>query len=386
MKAIRPLIFTNILCVSAMMAFLAVIGPIIRILGLKEWHAGLTVALGGVMWILFSRFWGIKSDRQGRKKILITAVAGFSVFYLILAVFVNFAVISPPVMIVSLSVLVFTRGIIGLFYSAIPPVSAAVVADKTPPEQRASSMAALGASNGLGMILGPVVGGLLAVYGLAVPLYAAAVFPLAAVIVLAVMLTESHNGKTEGQQMLKITDKRLRYPSLAAFITMYSVVTCQICMGFFVLDRLGYEAIEGSRVTGYVLSACGISFIAIQIIVTKVKSITPETWMKLGAVTAFFGFILTALSNTAVFLALALCIGTVGMGMVMPAFQAITANSVSKDEQGAAAGTVSAFQGIGIIAGPLASTMLYGINPSLPFIVAASAFAFMALWALFKRI
>jgi MFS family permease len=70
-------------------------------------------------------------DKGGR--ILITAVAGFFVFYLILAVFVNFTVISSPAVIACLPVLVFTRGITGLFYSAIPPVSASVVSDKTSP-------------------------------------------------------------------------------------------------------------------------------------------------------------------------------------------------------------------------------------------------------------
>lgn len=183
MKEIKPLMVITILCVSSMMAFLAVVGPIIRKLGLQEWHAGLMVALAGVAWIFLSRFWGKRSDIYGRKYILLLAVFGFFISYLLLAIFVNYAVITPPLIIISLLVLVATRLLIGVFYSAIPPVSNALIADKVEPQKRTSYMASLGASNGLGMILGPVLGGALASFGLALPLYVAAILPLIAVIV-----------------------------------------------------------------------------------------------------------------------------------------------------------------------------------------------------------
>lgn len=48
-------------------------------------------------------------------------------------------------------------------------------------------------------------------------------------------------------------------------------------------------------------------------------------------------------------------------------------------EQGAAAGSVSSAQGVGIIAGPIFSTVLYGISPVLPFLVAATVFAVLVL-------
>lgn len=37
MKEIKILMITNVLGVSAMMAFIAVVGPIVRELGLEEW-------------------------------------------------------------------------------------------------------------------------------------------------------------------------------------------------------------------------------------------------------------------------------------------------------------------------------------------------------------
>ena len=57
--------------------------------------------------------------------------------------------------------LALLRGLIGSFYAAIPPASAALIADRTGPERRAQGMAVLGAANGVGIILGPLMGGLL---------------------------------------------------------------------------------------------------------------------------------------------------------------------------------------------------------------------------------
>lgn len=371
----------NILSVSAMMAFLAVVGPVVRGLGMQEWHIGVTVALGGVAWILFSRIWGRRSDVKGRKPVLMAGIAGFAVFYLVLAVYIDAALASPPAAVISLLILMFTRGMIGLFYSAVQPVCAAMVADKVNPADRSSYMARLGAANGLGMIVGPVYGGMLAMLGLAVPLYASAILPLAALVLLYFTLPSEPPVSTSGDEILKIMDKRLRLPMSAAFFTMYSVVTSQVCTGFFVLDRLGLDAVSASKVTGYTLSAIGIVFVAIQIVVSKFKSTTPEAWMKMGSLIAFAGMAIVSVMHSQFVLMVGFCIASAGMGMLFPAFQAMTANSVTMKEQGAAAGTVSAVQGIGIIVAPLGSTFLYELDPMYPFIAAAVSFAFLAVIA-----
>jgi len=379
LKEIKPLMITNILCVSAMMAFLAVVGPIVRELGLQEWHAGLSVALAGVAWTFLSRFWGKKSDYYGRKKILILGVFGFSLSYLILAIFINYAVVTPPLVIISLIMLILTRGIIGVFYSAIPPVSNALIADKVDVDSRTSYMAKLGAANGLGMILGPVFGAMFATYGLAIPLYAAAILPLIAVVILYFSLDSHSIIHLTKEKPLHIFDKRLRLPMIAAFLTMYSIVTTQICLGFYVIDKLSLETIASAKTTGYILATVGVFFILTQIVVSKFKSVTPNSWLSVGAVISSLGFIGVIFIDTKLELFIAFSIVTIGLGMIIPAFLALTANSVLHHEQGVAAGTVSAAQGFGIIVGPLLSTFLYQINIIAPFIVAAIAFVVLSV-------
>ncbi|WP_419774582.1 MFS transporter [Halarcobacter sp.] len=382
MKEIKPLMAVNILCVSSMMAFLAVVGPIIRKLNLQEWHAGLMVALAGVAWVLLSRFWGKKSDYYGRKNILVFTIFGFFLSYLFLAGFVNYAMITPPAVIISLSALVFARVMIGVFYSAIPPVSNALIADKVEPKKRTSYMASLGAANGIGMIIGPMAGGALAIYGLTTPLYFAAILPLVAVVIIYFKLEPSKKREKTQEKPIHFLDKRLRLPMITSFFTMYSIVTSQVCIGFFILDKFYLGEIEAAKSTGYILAVIGVVFIITQIAVSKLKNISSYTWLTLGSILCASGYFLVSIITTQLQLTIAFSIGTVGLGMLMPAFLAITANSVQEHEQGVAAGTVSAAQGLGIIIGPLLSTILYEIKPEIPFLFSAVTFLLLTIISL----
>ncbi|MDQ7281215.1 MFS transporter [Stenotrophomonas sp. Sm6012] len=179
------LVLAALIGTMAMMSFVAVIGPVVRMLGLSEWHAGLSVTAAGVLWMLAARPWGQLSDRIGRKRVLMLAMSAYTVVYIALAVFIDVALQAVPPVLVSVLVLVGARGLIGLFYAAVPPTAAALIADKAPAGQRASFLARLGSANALGMVLGPAAAGWLAYTNLSLALYVAAVLPLLALALLA---------------------------------------------------------------------------------------------------------------------------------------------------------------------------------------------------------
>src|SRR5690606_7692039 len=78
---IRPLMAVYMTCTMAMMAFVSLIGPIARSLHLATWQAGAVVTVGGVLWMLLSRPWGVLSDRRGRRAVLLMGVGGFMAAY-----------------------------------------------------------------------------------------------------------------------------------------------------------------------------------------------------------------------------------------------------------------------------------------------------------------
>ncbi|MCD9032326.1 MFS transporter [Luteimonas sp. Y-2-2-4F] len=375
------LVFTALAGTMAMMAFVAVIGPVVRVLGLAEWHAGLSVTAAGVLWMLAARRWGALSDRIGRKRVLLIALAAYALVYVAMAVFVDLALRHPPAVLVSVAVLVGTRALVGLFYAAVPPTASALVADAVPAGQRAGVMARLGAANALGMVLGPAAAGWIAARGIAVSLYLAALLPLVSLIALWWRLPDApppQRPASGPRPVLAMLDRRLRLPVYAVFAAMVSVTIAQVAVGFFAIDRLGLSPLDGARAAGLSLTAVGVGLIVAQALVMRLKSVPPARWIALGALVSAFGFASVSLVAVQWQLLAAYGVAAFGMGFVFPSFQALTADSVEAHEQGAAAGTVASVQGLGMVVGPMAGTLLYRWSPNAPYLLVGAVLLVLA--------
>lgn len=376
---LAPLIVANAVCMMAMMAFVALLGPLVRALGLSEWQAGATVTTAGVLWFLLARSWGRLSDRIGRKRVLVIGVAGFAASYLVLAAGLDWALAATPGAAASFALLLLGRGTAGAFYAAVPASANAMIADRTTGAERAPAMAAVGAAGAVGMVLGPAIAGLLVVRGLAVPLYAMAVLPVLALLLIAFGLARGGTHRRQDQPPPRLLDPRLRLPVLVAFSAMGAVSIAQICVGFYSLDRLGLSAEAGGRVAGYALTAVGVALISAQLLVRRLGW-PPLRLIARGLALAALGLLCAGLSTQAWMLVGAYFVCAFGMGFVFPAFSAAAANAVEAHEQGVVAGTVSAAQGMGMVLGPLVGGALYALSPTVPYLLAAAALLGMAAW------
>ena len=371
-SGLPALVFAAWVGTMAMMAFVAVIGPVVRLLGLSEWHAGLSVTAAGVLWMLSARRWGALSDRIGRRRVLLIALAAYAVIYIVMAVFVDTALQAPPAVWLSVLALVGTRALVGLFYAAVPPTAAALVADEAAPGQRAGAMAKLGSANALGMVIGPAAAGWVAFHDLALTLYVAALLPVLALLVIAWRLPSAPPpaAPTNGPRAaLAWYDPRLRLPVMAVFAAMISVTIAQVTVGFFAIDRLQLAPAAGARMAGLALTAVGAGLIVAQVLVMTFKTMPPRRWIALGAVISGIGFSSVALVQAPWQLLATYAVAAFGMGFVFPSFQALAADSVQAHEQGAAAGAVASVQGLGMVIGPMVGTLLYRAAPSAPYLL-----------------
>lgn len=384
------LVFAALTGTMAMMAFVAVVGPVVRLLGLAEWHAGLSVTAAGVLWMLSARRWGTLSDRIGRKRVLLIALAAYVVIYVVMAVFVDAALARPPALWLSVVVLVGTRALVGLFYAAVPPTAAAMVADGAAPGQRAAAMAKLGSANALGMVIGPAAAGWIAFHQLSLTLYVAALLPLLSLAVIAWRLPAdapvAATAATGPRQRLGCTDARLRLPILAVFAAMVSVTIAQVTVGFFAIDRLQLSPTDGAQAAGLALTAVGVGLILAQVLVMKLGGVSPRRWIAIGALISAMGFAAVALVDARWELLLAYAVAAFGMGFVFPSFQALAADSVQAHEQGAAAGTVASVQGLGMVIGPMLGTLLYQWRPSAPYVLVGVLLLVLSIAAMRHRV
>ena len=376
---LRPILFAYMCGTMAMMAFVSIVGSLSRQLGLAPWQAGMAVTVSGVLWMLMAPIWGRASDRLGRRAVMLTGFAGFFVSYCAMSGWLVAAMRVPMSVGLVFAGLVLTRGAIGGFYAAAPTASQALIADNLPPERRVAAMASLGAANGAGLVLGPALAAQLTHFGLEAPLYLTALLPALGLAVLWKFLPTTPPVGARPGQSPRLLDPRLRRPMVAAFTALFTVAVGQIVVGFFAIDRLGMTPGEGAQAAGMALTTVGVALIITQMVVRRVM-LPPGRMICIGMTTAGIGFGSVLLATGVPTLMLSYFVAAAGMGFVFPAFTAMAANAVQPHEQGAAAGSVGAAQGLGNVLGPLAGALLYEISPTVPYALAAVLLLGVAVW------
>ena len=113
------------------------------------------------MQFLFSPFLGILSDKFGRRPVLLVALFGLGIDYMIHGLAPNL-------------IWLFAGRILAGIGGASYTVASAYIADISTPENKAKNFGMLGAAFGLGFIIGPLIGGVLAKWGIRVPFFFAA--------------------------------------------------------------------------------------------------------------------------------------------------------------------------------------------------------------------
>ena len=121
---------------------------------------------------------GRLSDRYGRRPLLILALSGTVLGFLLLG-FAN-----------SLWMIFLSRAVDGIF-GGDTALARAYITDISEPEDRAKRLGLIGAAFGLGFIIGPVMGGVLSLAGLNVPALVAAGLAFINLVAIIIWLPES---------------------------------------------------------------------------------------------------------------------------------------------------------------------------------------------------
>jgi MFS family permease len=149
-------------------------------LGADKMDIALIIATYAVCAGLCGPLWGRLSDRIGRKPVIMICLAGAACSYLMLGLATQLWMIFAA------------RGFAGLMAGNFG-VASAMIADITTPQNRARGMGLTGAAFGLGIVLGPLLGGLLSGHsvGFTLPCIVAGAMSVLAIIAAAFFLPES---------------------------------------------------------------------------------------------------------------------------------------------------------------------------------------------------
>lgn len=329
-------------------------------------HMGLLISVYAFCQFISAPFWGNVSDRYGRKPVLILGIFGFSLSFTMMGLAPN------------IELFIASRALGGLLSAATIPTAQAFAADITTPADRASALARLGAANGAGFMIGPILGGALAVLGLRFPFYLTAALALATGSIAAVALKEpQRKGAPSPARRRQLSNiEALRYAIASphavlfwlAFVITFCASTQFSMIGLFLADHFG----SGAAQTGTLFAVMGVASTVVQGVLVErlIHRYGEERTIILGLIVGTVSFALLAVSPNYIW-ATTVVIGTASaLSLIRPTI----ASAVSRRGSfgmGITMGMQAAFDSLGRVVGPLVAGTLYKIHPVAPFIGAS---------------
>ena len=336
---------------------------------------GILATSFAVMQFLFGPLLGGLSDRFGRRPVLLLSLVVMSADYLVMAL--------------AGSIWLLLAGrIVGGITAATQATASAYMADISTPEKKAANFGLIGAAFGMGFVMGPLIGGLLAEYGTRAPFYAAA--GLAALnalfgwIVLTETVTERIRRPFSWARANPLGSLRVlgQLPGLGPLLLVFflyqlAFIVYPAVWSYFAVERFGWSP----AIIGISLALFGIMLAVVQ------GGLMPMVLRLLGERGAViyglafdvlaFGALAIVTSGT---IALILIPLTAFAGVVTPALQGIMSKTVNDNQQGELQGALTSIGALAMIVSPLVMTSVFAAfsGPSTPIYLPGAPFILSA--------
>jgi MFS transporter, DHA1 family, multidrug resistance protein len=328
---------------------------------------GSLMAVYSLMQFIFSPFWGDLSDRYGRKPLLLMGTIGNGL------TMIGFGLSG------NLWMLFIFRALGGILSSATLPTAMAFISDSTSEKDRGGGMGLVGAAMGVGMVLGPGIGGMMGGRSMQAPFFLAAALSFLAMILIWIFLPESLEPEKRSASV-----KGFRGPQFSlmwaallgsigflyvlAFLHSFALANFEGIFAYYAEAAFGYN----SQTIGIILTVVGLTSAIVQGVLTGVAT---KKWgdarvVKASLFASIFGFLLmlTAYNLATVILMTSLFI--LSNAMLRPAVSSLISKRAGTG-QGVAMGLNNSFMSLGRVIGPLWAGAALDMNIKFPFITGA---------------
>lgn len=333
--------------------------PYISNLGDRAIVVTLLTSVYAICMFFTSPILGALSDKYGRRPVLLVCLLGSSIGYLIFGIGGALWVLFAGRIIDGI-----TGGNIGTIF--------AYFADIIPKEQRTKYFGWMSAIVGVGTIIGPTLGGLLAKFGYSVPMYFGAIITLLNVIYGLFFMPESldKNNRLKEITFTRLNPfiqlanilsiKNLKRLLISAFLLWVPNGSLQAIFSQFTMDTFSWKPV----LIGLVFSIMGAQDIISQsLIMPKLLTKLSDVQIAiLGIVSEIIGYSLIAASALLSFYPLFICgifIFGFGDSIFGPSFNGMLSKSVDSSEQGRIQGGSQSIQALARIIGPIVGGQIY---------------------------
>ena len=329
---------------------------------------GLLMASFAVMQFIFAPIWGGISDRYGRKPVLMLGVLGNALAHLLFGLSTQ------------LWMLFAARIMAGILSAATMPAAMAYIGDSTSERERGSGMGILRAAVGVGIIVGPGLGGWLSSISLSFPFYLAAILSALAVLPIFLLLPESlplekraHGEAGVCNTQFSVLCQALCGPIgcllLLSFLLSFGLTSFEGIFGLYAFKLYGY----GPERIGTIIVMIGVISATMQSVLTGPLS---RRWgeayiIKVSLIVCAVGFVLMLQAKSFYEVLLTVGFFIIGSSLLRPTVSSLISKRTTIT-QGKALGLNNSFMSLGRIFGPACAGFLLDIKISYPYLSCAA--------------
>ncbi|EOE6430235.1 MFS transporter [Enterococcus hirae] len=313
---------------------------------------------------------GALSDRFGRKIILISSLFGSAIGYYLF----GFGG--------ALWILFLGRIIEGLTGGEISAILA-YFADLTPIESRTKYFGWISATVGIGTAAGPLIGGFLAQYGPAIPLYVASFLSLSNAVYGYFFMPESLTKRERTRNLslqqinpfkqlqLVFTFRSVKWLLITGFLIWLPNGSFQAIFAQFSIDTFHLSPI----IIGFTFSLIGIMDIFAQLLIMPIllKFWRENQIITMGITSEMIGYsviILSAFYDSIPCFIIGMVFFGLGDAIFSPSYNGLISTYASKEDQGKIQGASQSIQALARVIGPMIGGQLYAnFHHTMPFII-----------------
>ncbi|MDL4959771.1 MFS transporter [Enterococcus hirae] len=313
---------------------------------------------------------GALSDRFGRKIILISSLFGSAIGYYLF----GFGG--------ALWILFLGRIIEGLTGGEISAILT-YFADLTPIESRTKSFGWISATVGIGTAAGPLIGGFLAQYGPAIPLYVASFLSLSNAVYGYFFMPESLTKRERTRNLslqqinpfkqlqLVFTFRSVKWLLITGFLIWLPNGSFQAIFAQFSIDTFHLSPI----IIGFTFSLIGIMDIFAQLLIMPIllKFWRENQIITMGITSEMIGYsviILSAFYGSIPCFIIGMVFFGLGDAIFSPSYNGLISTYASKEDQGKIQGASQSIQALARVIGPMIGGQLYAnFHHTMPFII-----------------
>lgn len=365
MKNVKALVlFTVFIDIIGLGIIIPILPTYVQSFGVSSVVVTLLFAVYALFSFFSAPYLGALSDRIGRRPVLIMSIISSAIGWFVVAQAWNVVI------------LFIGRIIDGLAAGNITTAQSALADIAKDSKERAVNMGLFGALFGVGFIIGPALGGFIALLGNHAPFYFVGILAAINAILAYFFLPETHHTRNHDKKIsynpfTPIIDgfknREMRWIFLVWFLFGTALSVQQGTFSLYVQDIFGMSA----QTTGLLFAGVGVLIVINQLVLLKkfwLVHFQQRTLALIMLVLFSIGMLFQSVPLMISFF-IGLILTTFGQGNLRTVFGSIIAGH-NENKRGEYLGISASIMSLSMIVGPLIATVTYPSHPGAPFLIA----------------